>query len=150
MAHTTQPAKNVGTIPPSTGVDTGLLPGNDDAVISKSEDSPVGSHTPTAGDGAGISRDSTPSPTATSCYIARQIFYADAITVQTLFADNAEEDILDELVFRIFSTTNLSHLLNKIERYRGLPRDSCVFYHHGRRVARGVDLPSGMVTPHIQ
>ncbi|KAK6498442.1 hypothetical protein TWF481_011034 [Arthrobotrys musiformis] len=130
MAHA-QPLQ-----PPPADIDASL-PGND-------EDIPPNESEAATGDGAAASRDSTPSPPAASCYIARQIFYADAITVQTTFVDNADEDTLDELVFRIFSTTNLSHLLNEIERYRGLPRDSCVFYHHGRRVVRGVELPSGM------
>ncbi|KAK6525326.1 hypothetical protein TWF694_005469 [Orbilia ellipsospora] len=98
--------------------------------------------------GVSISRASTPSPPdITSCPVARQISYADTITVQTVFVDNVE-DMLDELVFRIFSTTILDHLLNKIERYRGLPRDSCVFYHHGRVVSRAARVASGMVSPY--
>ncbi|EGX45495.1 hypothetical protein AOL_s00169g101 [Orbilia oligospora ATCC 24927] len=139
-----QSSKSVNAVSPPADVDTSLPPNDTDFIGPKAESSLVGSAAVATGDGAGASRESTPNPTAMSCYIARQIFYANAITVQTVFTDNTEDDVLDELVFRIFSTTNLSHLLNKIERYRGLPRDSCVFYHHGRRVVRGMDLPSGM------
>ncbi|KAK6514541.1 hypothetical protein TWF281_004739 [Arthrobotrys megalospora] len=133
---------DTGPSPPSTDADASPPPDDNNAIATKTEDSTTNANA--AAGGPRMSRDLAASPMAMSCYIARQIFYADAITVQTVFADNFEDDILDELVFRIFSTTNLSHLLNEIERYRGLTRDSCVFYHHGRRVARGVDLPSGM------
>ncbi|KAK6497147.1 hypothetical protein TWF506_004622 [Arthrobotrys conoides] len=139
-----QPSKSTDANPPPTDVDTSLPPNDGDLIGPKAERSLVSSAAVATGDGAGAPRESTPNPTAMSCYIARQIFYADAITVQTVFTDNSEDDILDELVFRIFSTTNLSHLLNEIERYRGLPRDSCVYYHHGRRIVRGMDLPAGM------
>ncbi|EPS39530.1 hypothetical protein H072_6652 [Dactylellina haptotyla CBS 200.50] len=116
---------------------------NSPTTNSQNEASSSSSNTNTTTD-RNSARERTPSPTALSCYIARQIFYADAITVQTVFVDNCEEDVLDELVFRIFSTTLLSHLLNKIERYRGLSAGSCVFYHHGRVVSRGAHVPSGM------
>ncbi|EWC43671.1 hypothetical protein DRE_01558 [Drechslerella stenobrocha 248] len=91
------------------------------------------------------STTSTPSPSTVSSYIARQIFHADAITVHTVFVDNLEEDFLDELVFRIFSTTVLSHLLNEIERYRGLERGTCAFFHHGRRLRRSFNGPAGVI-----
>ncbi|KAF3905668.1 hypothetical protein ABW21_db0207890 [Orbilia brochopaga] len=83
---------------------------------------------------------STPSPVV-SCYIARQLFYADTVTIQTVFTDNIEEDCIDELIFRVFSMTTLSHFLDEVERYRGLDNESCTFFHYGRLVTRSFRGP---------
>ncbi|KAF3934442.1 hypothetical protein ABW19_dt0200192 [Dactylella cylindrospora] len=56
----------------------------------QTSEGPAGAHH-SGGSSLIPSSNSSQSPPEESCNIARQIFYLDAITVQTVFTDNVEE-----------------------------------------------------------